>query len=439
MDPETLRTLAKGFLSSLGEAKDSGGIIVRRPVIVRADSIDEKARTVRVVASSDSIDSYGDIVKQNFRLDRYKKNPVVLYGHNRVGVFGMGGAPEWSLPVGFSTDFGVGADGLETTLNFVDKKASPMADYCWEGFRQQSIRAVSIGFFPHLVEESEDPESGDTLYTLDDNELFEISVVPIGANPDAVALAHQRSLERAFFKQRAVGTKTISVPPPSPAPAPDPTPKTHAAPAAQESHMTLTPEEIKKLQDDLAAKTAEVKVLNDQLATAKASLEQANTKLAADTLRANTAEASLKAKADTEADQAIDAEVQKLVGVKITQDQKAAYIELRKASPAIYENMVKGLADLPAASSAEIEKDVDALVGKKINPAQKAEFVELRKANPELFAKIASGMPDLASTKRFTPSEKNPTENKSGKTGGTSKIAKGAAKAAEKARTEASS
>lgn len=414
MDPETLRTLAKGFLSSLGEAKDGGGIVVRRPVIVRADSLDEKARTVRVLASSDSIDSYGDIVDQkSFRLERYAKNPVVLYGHNRVGVFGAGGAPEWTLPIGYASEVGVGADGLEATLHFVNGKASPMAPLVWEGFLQQSIRAVSIGFFPHEVTEDQDLESGDSVFTLSENELFEISVVPIGANPDAVVLAAERKLERAWFRQCALGTtKTISLPP-SPAPAPSPTDnEAKAAPAADEgpTPMAMTADEQKAFDDAKAA-----------------------TKAAED--RAKTAETALKVKSDADAASAAEGEVDALVGKKIKAEQKPEFVTLRMSAPDTFKSIVAGLPTLPEADDTTAEKDVDALVGKKITPAQKGDFVKLRKLSPELFKSLTGDMLELSHAAKQTPSEKNPNENKSSKKGGTSTISKNATAAAERART----
>jgi HK97 family phage prohead protease len=411
VDPETLRTLAKGFIASLGEAKDGGGLIVRRPTFIRADSIDEKSRTVRMLASSESIDSYGDIVKQDFRLGRYEKNPVVLYGHNRVGVFGAGGAPEWTLPIGFSTEFAVGPDGLESKFHIVSKRANPLAELVWNGIVEQSIRACSIGFFPHEITEEQDPESGKLIYTLRDNELFEISIVPIGANPDAVALAKQRSVERAWFKERALQVRSattisISIPTPSPEPAPAIEPK------------AATPPEPTPMTDE-----------------EKKALETAQKEAREATERALKAETELKAKNDADADRAADAEVDALVGKKIKAEQKAEFVALRKSSPEHFASIVKGLPLLPEADDTTAEKDVDALVGKKITPAQKADFVAFRKAMPELFKSITNGMLDLAHTKTVTPPDPTPTKNNAGKKGGTSTITKNATAKAEQARS----
>lgn len=403
MDPETLRKLAQGFIASLGEAKDSGGIIVRRPVLVQPESIDKAARTVRMRCSSDAVDSYGDVVKQNFRLDRYEKNPVVLYGHNRVGVFGAGGAPEWTLPIGFSTDIAIVENSLEVTMHFVDGKASPMAPLVWEGFLQGSIRASSIGFFPHDVIEEQDPETGEFLYTLDDNELFEISVVPIGANPDAVALAAQRKHEKAWFHTRALDLRKTTSLPPSPPPAPSPTEN------QGNQTMAMTAEEQKAFDD---AKTAATKAEE----------------------RAKAAEAQAQAFKDAESERVSNATVDALVGKKIKAEQKPEFVQLLKSAPDTFKSIVAGLPTLPEADDATAEKDVDALVGKKITPAQKGDFVTLRKLSPELFKSLTGGLLELAQTSTQTPPDKTPNTNKAAKKSGTSTLAKNAAAAGEKAR-----
>jgi len=390
--------LVKTFLAQMGKERDGGGqSIVRRSHGFAVRAIDEKAKSVRVLASSEAVDSYGDIVDQKtFLLDRYKENPCVLYGHNNVGVFGMGGAPEWTLPVGFATDFGVGADGLEATLNFVNSKASPMAPYCWEGFLQGSIRAVSIGFYPHKVEaepKANEADDEDDVYRLSDNELFEISVVPIGANPDAVALEAQRKTERSWFKQRAAGVpeanwlrKTISIPIVGRAPAPlAPTiTKTPAAEPAQEQ-STMTAEEQKKLETELAESKKALEAKEAELEAAKKSGEAEVAKAAGD------AEARAKAAEDRAKKLELDAQ----------------------------------------------EREVSDLVGKKITPAQKAAFVKLRALSPELFSEITKGLEDLPQTRCLTPPDPDATKNKAGSKKGTSTVTQRAREAADKASGEA--
>lgn len=155
-----------------------------------------ESRSVRVVASSTAIDSYDDIVEQDWDLERYKKNPVVLYAHNQGAGLFSGPSAEETLPIGYASEVGVVHGKLHATLTFVSAAASPLADRVLAGFREGSIRAVSVGFYPRAVE-SEDV-GGKEVYRLSQCELFEISVVPIGANPEAVALS--RSVASANLK-----------------------------------------------------------------------------------------------------------------------------------------------------------------------------------------------------------------------------------------------
>jgi hypothetical protein len=145
------------------------------------------SRSIRVRASSAAIDSYDEIVDQDWNLERYLRNPVVLYGHNKSGLLGLGGAPEDTLPIGFGSDVRVVGGCLEATLNFVNEKASPLAERVLEGFKQGSIRAVSVGFVPGDLKAEK--VAGREVYRMSKCELFEISVVPMGANPEAVALS----------------------------------------------------------------------------------------------------------------------------------------------------------------------------------------------------------------------------------------------------------
>lgn len=134
----------------------------------------DEGRSVDVVASSTAIDGYGEIVAQDWDLRRYEANPVVLYGHS-----------SWGMPIGHASNVRVEGEKLLATLNFVDARANPLAEQVWQGILQGSLRAVSVGF--RSKKGSMQNIDGRDVYVLAGNELMEISVVPIPANPDAVA------------------------------------------------------------------------------------------------------------------------------------------------------------------------------------------------------------------------------------------------------------
>ncbi len=185
--------------------------IFRRQVDYTVRGVDEGNRSVRVTASTNTVDSHGDIVEQDFQLDRYRKNPVILFNHHNFDSsnFSLGGAvdPSWLIPIGRAEDVGVSGGNLEATIIFATEKVSKLAENVYQAFREKMMSAVSIGFRPHKISE-EKLENGTTRYRLGQNELFEISAVPMPSNPDAVAkslMAERNWIRHDYFKKSTVG------------------------------------------------------------------------------------------------------------------------------------------------------------------------------------------------------------------------------------------
>lgn len=59
-----------------------------RTVLVRAGDSDKEARTTSFVASTDASDRAGDVVRQDWRLFNYRRNPVILDNHHTLRVVG---------------------------------------------------------------------------------------------------------------------------------------------------------------------------------------------------------------------------------------------------------------------------------------------------------------------------------------------------------------
>jgi HK97 family phage prohead protease len=161
---------------------------------IKAGSLNEETRSVDVIASTDAIDSYDEIVEQDWRLERFKKNPVILYNHNSVGLCGP---VEETLPIGHASNIQQSEHALAMRLHFVDEKANPLAEKVWQGVRQGSLRATSVGFRPGKVTKVKEGDEKEIVH-LSENELFEVSVCPIPANPEAVARSVSRNREQAL-------------------------------------------------------------------------------------------------------------------------------------------------------------------------------------------------------------------------------------------------
>jgi len=147
---------------------------------MRAEGATE-SRTITFVASDESVDSYGDIVRASgWDLKRYKKNPVLLFAHNSS-----------ELPVG-TTEIGVEGTELIAHASFLPAGVSAKADMVWGAIEHGALRAVSVGFIPtKMPNEIKDPNTNEWTggYEFIGQELMELSVVPVPANANALAVA----------------------------------------------------------------------------------------------------------------------------------------------------------------------------------------------------------------------------------------------------------
>lgn len=182
-------------------------------MITRADGEDgakSPAGPWKFIASTAKVDSYNDIVEQGWRLDRYMRNPVILLQHS-----------SWSLPIGKATEVKVdaladGAPGLVVTfmLDTEDEEAMKVGRKLAGGF----LNAVSVGFrshkqTPRATLPETDPRYSGRGYVLADNELQELSVVTIPANPDAVAQRAAPDLLSALEARIRALEDAVTLPP----------------------------------------------------------------------------------------------------------------------------------------------------------------------------------------------------------------------------------
>jgi HK97 family phage prohead protease len=148
---------------------------------IEANSIDDESRSVRFLASDESVDRYGDIVKSSWNLTPFKKNPVFLWSHDQ------------HIPaIGNIQPIGVENKKLIVTANFTEEGVNPFADQLYKLVKAKVLRAVSVGFTvdPTDVEMLRDAQDNWTGgYTYNNPELLEISLCNVGANAHALAVA----------------------------------------------------------------------------------------------------------------------------------------------------------------------------------------------------------------------------------------------------------
>ncbi len=133
-----------------------------------------KSRRIRI--TNDSLNSYGTrVLTSGMNVEQYQRNPVLLYMHERGNV------------IGYVKDIAV-EDG-EVTGELMFDEASELSVRCKKQYEFGSLKMVSAGL--DILETSEDPKllvQGQTCPTITRSKLFEVSLVDIGANDDAIVL-----------------------------------------------------------------------------------------------------------------------------------------------------------------------------------------------------------------------------------------------------------
>lgn len=165
-----------------GHPNYSGLLRTYTPEEERATTtVNEEARTVEVIASTEALDSYGTrLLSEGWDLKRYTRNPIFLLCHNSRDIKAVAGTAEAWL------------DGkkLRALLKFLPAGKNADVDLCFDLYKTKVLRGVSVGFQPREWEDIEiETEKGSMRYQriFKRQELVEISAVPVPANPEALA------------------------------------------------------------------------------------------------------------------------------------------------------------------------------------------------------------------------------------------------------------
>ena len=130
-------------------------------------------RVFPIVASTEDLDSYETIVESSWILDRYLKNPVVLWDHNAH-------LTDATLPIGTVRNLKVENGALVGEMVLASERANPRAEQVYQSIIEGTLRGVSVGFYPRDVRE--EMRDGREIYVLSNNELFEISLTAVPSN-----------------------------------------------------------------------------------------------------------------------------------------------------------------------------------------------------------------------------------------------------------------
>lgn len=130
----------------------------------------------RVRLTNESVNSYGfRVLTAGIDLEQFKRNPVLLYMHERGNV------------IGYVKDLQV--ENGEVTGELVFDEASELSVRCKKQYEVGSLRMVSIGLDPKETSDAKELLlEGQTRPTVTKSKLVEVSLVDIGANDDAIVM-----------------------------------------------------------------------------------------------------------------------------------------------------------------------------------------------------------------------------------------------------------
>ena len=149
-------------------------MIVKAMELMVKDS-DADDRTLEFVGSTDKWDRDDEIILSSaWMLDHYRQNPVVLFAHDH-----------YQPPIGKTTSVGVNKDGeLKFKVKFAEPEVYGFADTIYKLYKNGYMKAVSVGLMPMEWEYGKSAEEPYRVITK--AELYELSMVPVGANPEAL-------------------------------------------------------------------------------------------------------------------------------------------------------------------------------------------------------------------------------------------------------------
>lgn len=141
-----------------------------------AKNVDEDKRILRFIGSTEEVDRDNEVIKSSgWKLSNYKKNPVVLVNHQHQ-----------ELPVAKTNKVWVEDKKLMFDIEFPDSSVHPQGDTLYKLYKNGYMNSTSVGFLPNMKKAEFGEKENDPSITFNEQELLEISLVSVPANPQAL-------------------------------------------------------------------------------------------------------------------------------------------------------------------------------------------------------------------------------------------------------------
>ena len=286
---------------------------------------DDGGLDIKGSASTSSIDRAGDIIEHDAwtkgGLENFKNNPIILFNHN------------YDRPIGRAKELSVDENGLNLTAR-ISKSATDIKDLIKDGV----LGAFSVGF---KVKDAEYMTETDG-YKIKDAELFEVSVVSVPCNQNAVfsvAKSFDNMEEYNKFKKDFIKTNSIDA---------DAKIEQSSEAKADKTETKMSDEKTVSPEFDLEAFAKEVA---EKTATSIA-MKQAEQKAAEQKAQAEAAEKAATAEAEQKAAEEAEMEKTKTIiksglsgAEKLIQDVETRVNEKNESLEDVVKELQKDLAE----------------------------------------------------------------------------------------------
>lgn len=171
---EAIKAAADEIWDAIQEKEKSAPVSVVKSFNSAIELSADNSRRISVIAATEDRDRVGDIVRiSGIDVDNFLRNPVILAGHGAQG----------DVPViGKAVDLRKDGGRLLCTVEFLPPGVNELADKVFNVVRFLGSAAASVGL---IVKDFKPlPDRGIEITA---SELLEISIVPVPANPEAVA------------------------------------------------------------------------------------------------------------------------------------------------------------------------------------------------------------------------------------------------------------
>ena len=144
--------------------------------------------TITAVASTPDPDRMDDVVAPSWKLDDFRRSPVIMHAHDYEGPV-----------VGKAVEIDLVGDTLMMRVQFDEHESNPLGQRLANQYREGFMSAFSVGFAPGKVTPRSQLPKDHPAYSeksagsyMTENSLLEVSAVAIPANPQALAVRAKR-------------------------------------------------------------------------------------------------------------------------------------------------------------------------------------------------------------------------------------------------------